>query len=166
MNRILYPSHFELFRQLSAEQVYQIINKIGDKDYSLSDPICIGIWMSMERDFLVQEENYNKVVERNRTNGMTGGRPKKTQQNPNNPMGFLETQETQVNPENLKDKDKDKDKGRDKDKDKLNTSSSTSSSAISEKNSEEEIDSLLDSIIEVKNISIAQLKNSRKRIPR
>jgi hypothetical protein len=33
---------------------------------------------------------YQAVVERNRLNGSKGGRPKKTQENPNNPMGFEE----------------------------------------------------------------------------
>lgn len=122
MNKILYSSHFDLFRKLTPEQVYQIINKIGDKTYTLTDPVCIGIWMSMERDFIIQEENYHKVVERNRENGKRGGRPTKpngTQDNPNNPVGLLETQKTQVNPENLKDrgKVKVKDRGRDIDKD-------------------------------------------------
>jgi len=118
MNKILYQSHFDIFRKLEPHQVFQLINKIGDDKYQLSDPICIGIWLSMERDFKVQEENYMKTVERNRLNGKKGGRPK-TQDNPKNPMGYLETQKTQSNPENLKDKGKDK--GKDKDKDKENT---------------------------------------------
>lgn len=115
MNKILYSSHFDLFRKLTPEQVYQIINKIGDKTYTLIDPVCIGIWMSMERDFIIQEENYHKVVERNRVNGKRGGRPTKpngTQENPNNPSGLLETQ---VNPENLKDRGKGKGRGIDRD---------------------------------------------------
>ena len=50
---------------------------------------------------------YEASVMRNRENGSKGGRPRK---NPENPVGFSETQKTQ-------DKDKDKDKGKDKDKD-------------------------------------------------
>lgn len=50
-------------------------------------------------------DKYNKVVERNRANGKSGGRkpkePKRTQVNPKNPVGYLETQKTQVNPKNL-----------------------------------------------------------------
>lgn len=37
-------------------------------------------------------KKYLSVVNRNRQNGKKGGRPKKTQNNPNNPMGNLETQ--------------------------------------------------------------------------
>lgn len=47
-------------------------------------------------------EKYNKVVERNRANGKLGGRkPKQTEENQENPLGYLETQKTQVNPKNL-----------------------------------------------------------------
>lgn len=123
MNKILYPSHFEIFRKLKPEQVYELINKIGDSTFELTDSVCIGIWMSMERDFKVQEENYRKTVERNRENGKKGGRPSKTQDNPNKPTITQETQvvlekptETQPNPENLKDKGKDKDREKDIDK--------------------------------------------------
>ena len=126
MNKILYPSHFEIFRKLKPEQVYQLINKIGDSTFELTDSMCIGIWMSMERDFQVQEENYRKTVERNRENGKKGGRPLKTQDNPNKPTITQETQvvlekptETQPNPENLKDKDKDKEIDIDKEIDKV-----------------------------------------------
>lgn len=50
-------------------------------------------------------DKYNKVVERNRANGRNGGRkpqkPKQTQINPKNPVGYLGTQKTQMNPKNL-----------------------------------------------------------------
>ena len=126
MNKILYQSHFDIFKKLEPHQVFQLINKIGDDKYQLSDPVCVGIWLSMERDFKVQEENYLKVVERNRENGKKGGRPK-TQTNPRNPMGYLGTQETQPNPENLKDKGKDKDKDKEKYKENTNNEFITNS---------------------------------------
>jgi len=107
MNKILYTSHFEIFKKLTPDQVYQLVMKIGDETFELTDPICIGIWLSMEFDFSKQKENYTKKVERNRENGKKGGRPKQTQ---NNQVGFMETELNPTNPENLKDKDKDKDK--------------------------------------------------------
>ena len=120
-NRIIYKSHFELFEKLEDTQLAQIIRKIGNSQYKLTDPVSIGVWLSMERDFLIQQENYQKVVERNRENGKKGGRPRLENGNPtkpnitqNNRVGYLETQEnprkpteTQHNPENLKDRDKD-----------------------------------------------------------
>jgi len=47
-------------------------------------------------------ERYMSIAERNRNNGKNGGRPKKpkiTQNNPNNPVGFLETQNNPNNPD-------------------------------------------------------------------
>jgi len=115
MNKIIYTSHFEIINTLTDNQAGQLIKKIGDSSYEITDPYVKGLYKGMEYDFTKQEENYKKIVERNRENGKKGGRPK-TQENSNNPTGYLETQETQVviletqqNPENLKDKDKDKD---------------------------------------------------------
>ena len=107
MNKILYKSHFELFKKLTPEQVYQLINKIGDNHYELTDPVCIGIWLyGMERDFKVQEENYNKVVENNRENGKKGGAPKGNKNAVKQPKTTETTQvvdkTTKNNPNNLK----------------------------------------------------------------
>ena len=91
----------------------------------IDDLLVKGIFISIRRDFDLQAENYTKKVKANRENGSKGGRPSKpkvTEDNPNNPMGFLETQ---PNPQNLKDKDKDKDKDIEKDKDIDNNTVST-----------------------------------------
>ena len=48
MNKILYPSHFEIFRKLKPEQVYELINKIGDSTFELTDSVCIGIFSHRE----------------------------------------------------------------------------------------------------------------------
>jgi hypothetical protein len=115
INKILYESHFLMFRQLEPEQVYHIINKIGDDEYELTDPVCKGLWISLQRDFRIQEENYLLKIEKNRENGKKGGRPSKqtskmenpsliskTQDNPKNPTLILETQHK---PNNLKEKE-------------------------------------------------------------
>ena len=120
---IIYQSHFELMDNLSDEQAGILIKSIGlfqkGIEPTIKDPLVMGIFLAIKRDFIVQAENYAKKVKANRENGSKGGRPKLTQQNPNNPMGFSETQ---ANPQNLKDKDKDKDKARDIDKDIDNSS--------------------------------------------
>jgi len=91
---------------LTNEQAGVLIKSIGlfknGEEPTITDPLVMGIFMAIRRDFETQFENYQKKVEVNRQNGKNGGRPK-TQ---NNPMGFPETQ---PNPQNLKDKDKDKD---------------------------------------------------------
>jgi len=113
---IIYQSHFELMDNLSDEQAGILIKSIGlfqkGIEPKITDPLVMGIFLAIKRDFIVQSENYARKVKANRENGVKGGRPKL---NPNNPMGFSETQ---PNPQNLKDKDKDKDKARDIDIDK------------------------------------------------
>ena len=122
IGKILYPSHFEAFKKLNDTQVAQLIRKMGDETYELTDPLCVGMWMFMGRDFDIQAENYEKKAQANRENGKKGGRPPKptqTQHNPENPVGFSETQ---PNPKNLKDRDKDRDRDIEKGKDKLMSS--------------------------------------------
>ena len=115
INKILYESHFLMFRQLEPQQVYHIINKIGDDGYELTDPVCKGLWISLQRDFRIQEENYLLKIEKNRENGKKGGRPSKQTTNTQNPSLIHETQdnpknptlilETQHKPKNLKEKE-------------------------------------------------------------
>ena len=163
MNKILYPSHFKLFSQLTAEQVFQIISKIGNEAYTLSDPVCLGIWMSMSRDFENQQANYEKKVEANRLNGKKGGRPVKTQNNPENPVGYLETQKTHHNPQNLKDKAKAIDKARDKVKEdikeEIKVDSNTETIGIFE-----DADSYLDNLLKTKEELLKQQK--AKEVPK
>ena len=119
-NLIIYKSHWELIEQLSVEQVGNLMKGIAkfcrDEEVVFTDTLLTGIWMMMERDFIVQGENYEKKKEANRRNGLKGGRPKPniTEDNPHNPMGYLETQH---NPNNHKEKDIEKDIDKDIDKD-------------------------------------------------
>lgn len=70
---------------------------------------ALTLFPSFKRQIDSDAEAYSSQTERNRENGKKGGRPKKepkeTQKNPENPVGFSETQKSQD-----KDKDKDKDK--------------------------------------------------------
>ena len=121
-NVIIYHSWFQSFEnKLSDEQVGKFMKSIGrwkdGDDLYCDDPLVAGMLIPVEKDLNDMLNNYNKKVERNRANGSKGGRPRKTQtepnetqDNPNNPMGFLETHS---NPKNLKDKDRDKDIERD-----------------------------------------------------
>jgi hypothetical protein len=116
-NIIIYQSHFELMEGLTDEQAGILIKAIGlfglGKEPNITDKLVLGIFTAIKRDFVIQSENYEKKVKANQENGKKGGRPSKpnlTEDNPQNPMGLLETQ---PNPQNLKDKDKDKDKEKD-----------------------------------------------------
>ncbi len=60
----------------------------------------LPVWKFIESQLIKMDRNYqNRIVERNRKNGLKGGRPKnqlvkETQGNPKNPMGYKETQKT------------------------------------------------------------------------
>ena len=111
---IIYQSHFELMDILTDQQAGILIKSIGlfqkDIEPTIKDPLVLGIFMAIKRDFTIQAENYEKKKEANRKNGKLGGRPS----NPNNPLGLSITQR---NPQNLKDRDRDIDKETDIDKD-------------------------------------------------
>lgn len=121
--------------KLTDQQVACLFRGISDWRLGVqpvfNDPLIQGVWFGIEPNLLKLEQEYNRKVEANRNNGKLGGRPK-TQVNPNNPSGFLETQ---PNPNNLKEKEKDKDKEKERDIDK-----------------DMDIDKELDRILEMKNI--------------
>ena len=116
---IIYQSHFELMNILTDQQAGLLIKSIGlfqkDIEPTIKDPLVLGIFMAIKRDFTTQAENYEKKKEANRKNGKLGGRPS----NPNNPVGLSITQS---NPQNLKEKEIDKEKEKEKDIDKDNSS--------------------------------------------
>jgi hypothetical protein len=60
------------------------------------------IKLQLKRDL----KKYESIVDRNKKNGLKGGRPHKTQINPKNPVGYLETKE---NPKKPKKADTDND---------------------------------------------------------
>ena len=106
-----------------------------------TDQLVQGIFLGLRHDFDTQAVNYEKKKEANKKNGKLGGRPKQTEDNPKNPMGYFETEQTQPNPQNLKEKDKDIDKEKDIDieKDIANSTGSILTDKISRQNNLAEI---------------------------
>jgi hypothetical protein len=121
MNTIIYKTHFELMNTLTDVQAGLLIKAIGIYCSGtmpvFTDQLVQGIFLGLRHDFDTQAVNYEKKKEANKKNGKLGGRPKQTEDNPKNPMGYLETEQTQPNPQNLKDIDKEKDKEKDIEKD-------------------------------------------------
>ena len=121
---LIYKSYFDELTDFSDEQVGKFIRGINTYmetgNVSFDDPMLQGYWVGKKRDFDNMIENYQQKVEKNRENGKKGGRPPKTQNNPKNPDGYLETQKTQMvlekptetqhNPENLKESEKESEK--------------------------------------------------------
>jgi hypothetical protein len=116
-NVIIYNSWFDAFEnRLTDEQVGKLMKAIGrwknGQDLISDDTKVEGMLILLEKDLNDMVEEYNRKCEINRENGKKGGRPNKTQHNPENPLGYLETQMvlakptlTQPNPENLKEKE-------------------------------------------------------------
>lgn len=98
-NFLLEKKQRDVFETLTDEEAGILIKGIfkyldtGDSGLKgLYQAIFIPIKQSIDKN----EENYKKMCERNRENGLKGGRPKKTE---NNPVGFLETQENPEKPD-------------------------------------------------------------------
>jgi hypothetical protein len=157
MNTIIYKTHFELMNTLTDAQAGLLIKAIGIYCSGtmpvFTDQLVQGIFLGLRHDFDTQAVNYEKKKEANKKNGKLGGRPKQTEDNPKNPMGYLETEETQPNPQNLKDKDKDKEKDKEKDIEKdIDTSTASSiatcndGSLINKLKRQEDLAEVLDNI--------------------
>jgi hypothetical protein len=73
------------------------------KHFDITDPFVEMAFSFIKQTFIRDNEKYQKRVEQNRKNGLRGGRPKKEdidnqpdnpQNNPNNPVGFTETEKS------------------------------------------------------------------------
>ncbi len=105
---ILFASWYEPIKNLSHEEKGLLFDAIFQ--YHLTgtipelSPVAAMAFSFMKSGFEQIAMKYEAITERNRSNGIKGGRPKK---NPENPVGILETQR---NPKNLKyDNDSDND---------------------------------------------------------
>lgn len=95
-NFIFYREWFNAIRELEpAEQLqsYDAIMRFVFEGVEPSDKYIRAVTAMMRSTIIRDREKYERVCERNRTNGIKGGRPRKTETqktepNPKNPMGF------------------------------------------------------------------------------
>lgn len=85
-----------------------ILAYVNGQPPRLDDPVVLVAFQPIKQQLDRNHEAYLRILERNKENGKKGGRPKKTQENPENPVGYLGTQENPSEPKKA-DKDKDKD---------------------------------------------------------
>ena len=119
---ILHLDSLKVLDSLTKEQIADLFLAI--RDYNLGAEIKLeglmkAIFVSFENQFERDNERYLSVIERNRLNGLKGGRPK-TRTNPENPVGYLGYSENPLEPkkpDNDNDNDNDNDKDKDNDKD-------------------------------------------------
>ena len=67
-------------------------------DSLMEDFVTRIAFAPFKAQFERESRSYDDTVGKNKENGSKGGRPKKTQENPKNPLGFSETQENPKNP--------------------------------------------------------------------
>jgi len=85
---ILHVDSLSILELLTDEQAGQLFKAI--RTYHLGEKPVMEFWLqlvftSFENQFIRDSDKYSKIVVRNQNNGKLGGRPKKTQQNPNEP---------------------------------------------------------------------------------
>ena len=122
---ILFQNYREYFEDLTGDEAKELLFAIFDYEKTRVKPVNLSAkvgcyFLVIKQQLDKNYEEYLKIADKNRENGAKGGRPKKTQNNPKNPMGFRKTQKTQPNPKNLDidiDNDIDKEKEIKKEKD-------------------------------------------------
>lgn len=98
---ILHNDSLDVVNELTTEQKAELFQAIIDyncgKEVKLTG-LMNAVFIPFKNQFIRDSEKYDKVIERNIENGSKGGRPKKTQTNPKNPMGYSETQTNLTEP--------------------------------------------------------------------
>ncbi len=114
---LIYKSFYEPIKDLPNEQLGELFRAIYLYQITGEEPQPTSIifmpFQFFKNQFRLDGIKYEKVVNRNKSNGSNGGRPK-TQNNPKNPVGFTEPKK----PDN--DNEKDNDNVNVKDKELLN----------------------------------------------
>ena len=98
-NFLLEKKQRDVFETLTDEEAGILIKgifKYLDTGESSLKGLYQAIFIPIKQSIDKNEENYKKMCERNRENGLKGGRPKKTE---DNPMGFSETQKNPEKPD-------------------------------------------------------------------
>jgi len=108
---LLFNDYEKVFEMLTDEEAGKLIKHIfayvNNKDTEIEDRILKLTFEPIKLQLMRDNKKYEAICERNKNNGLKGGRPKKKpSNNPNNPLGFLETQN---NPEKPKKADTDTD---------------------------------------------------------
>ena len=113
---VFYNDWYDAIRILKDPERLKVYEAISAFAFDGKEPNNLSAEAAMAMRFILPQlkrdvEKYNKICERNQRNGAKGGRPKKAKpyQNPNNPVGNLETQKNPNNPVVTYDNDNDYD---------------------------------------------------------
>jgi len=102
---LLKISQREVFNELSNEEAGKLIkgifNYVCDGESGLNG-VLNAVFIPIKADIDKNEEKYKAICERNKKNGLNGGRPKNSEETQENPMGNneleIEENKTQNNP--------------------------------------------------------------------
>lgn len=109
---LLYKSFYAPIKHLKDEELgmlFRVLFEYQDGLEVKNLPPQIGMAFAFfKNQFDLDEQKYQITVDRNKSNGSKGGRPKKeeTQANPENPVGFLEPRKAEKEKEKEIEKDK------------------------------------------------------------
>ena len=112
---ILHIDTLDVLDELTDEQAAMLFRAIRDyqkgKEVNLSG-LMKAVFVPFKNKMDAEREKYEKACERNKANGLRGGRPIKieTQKTQNNPLGFSETEPNPKNPDTDTDTDTDTDR--------------------------------------------------------
>ncbi|MCI9434737.1 MAG: hypothetical protein HFI86_05665 [Bacilli bacterium] len=104
-NFLLKKSEQDVFNELSNEQAGELIKGVfryvNTGDSGLSG-VLKALFIPIQKYIDENEQKYQAICERNKQNGVNGGRPRNTEETQNNPLGYdgleNEEKETQNNP--------------------------------------------------------------------
>jgi len=120
---LLYCDQAEIFKKLPDDKAAQLIRHIfayvNDENPECDDLLLQIAFEPIKQQLKRDLDKYEDRCDVNKTNGAKGGRPKKTKENQNNPLGFSETQQNQSEPKKP-DNDNDIDNGTDSGIDNVN----------------------------------------------
>jgi hypothetical protein len=106
---VIYKAFYEPISELSDEDLGQLFRCIFLYQIKEIEPANTSrIYMAFQffkNQFRLDNEKYLVVVNRNKNNGLKGGRPK-TQDNPKNPVGYLKPKKADNDNDNDNDNDK------------------------------------------------------------
>ena len=108
-NFLLKKEHQEIFTALTNEEAGELIkgifNYVCTGDSGLKG-VLNAVFVPIKKVIDDNEEKYKKICERNKQNGVNGGRPRNNEETQENPLGYVgkenEEKEIQNNPTDRK----------------------------------------------------------------
>lgn len=109
---LIYKSFYEPIKFFNDEQLGRLFRAIFEYQISQNENVDNDIRIAFEffkNQFRLDNLKYEKICERNKKNGLKGGRPKKNEENPKNPMDIIKPKKADNDNDNDNVNEKDND---------------------------------------------------------